>query len=136
MLVGTGELENKSKEKVKQLNIENKVMFLGFREDTSNLLNCMDFFIMPSLYEGLPVSVIEAQTSGLPVFVSKAIPDEAKINENFYKINSFDVKEWTNLIINDKVVDRTNAYKDAIKTGYDIKDTCNELEKIYKNLVK
>lgn len=133
LLVGTGELENMIKEKARQLYIENKVIFLGFREDTNNIFNSMDFFIMPSLYEGLPVSIIEAQTSGLHVFVSKGISDEAKINENFSKINSFDTKEWTNFILNAKVVDRTNAYNDVIKAGYDIKDTCRELEQIYIN---
>ena len=135
MLVGTGELETTIKEKVKQLNIEEKVMFLGFREDIDLLLNCMDIFIFPSFYEGLPVSIIEAQTSGLHVFVSNTISDEAKINENFNKINSFDIKEWTSSILNIKINERTNSYKNTIKAGYDIKDTCNMLEKIYKSLL-
>ena len=135
LLVGTGELKQKIKNKAHNLNIDNKVIFLGFREDINNLLNCMDIFIFPSFYEGLPVSIIEAQTSGLPVFVSNGISDDAKINENFYKIDSFDIKKWLNLILNIELKDRAYAYKNTIQSGFDIKDTCKELEKKYKELI-
>ena len=134
LLIGRGQLEKQIKDKVHNLDIDNKVIFIGFREDINLLLNCMDIFILPSIFEGLPVSIIEAQTSGLPVFVSNAISDEAKINSNFNKINSFELKEWTNLILNTELNERTNLYKNTIKAGYDIKDTCKKLKEIYKGI--
>ena len=136
LLVGTGNLEQQIKEKVHNLNIENKVIFLGFRKDIDLLLNCMDIFILPSFYEGLPVSIIEAQTSGLPVFVSNGISDEAKITNDFHKIESYDIKEWTSSILNIELEDRSNSYKDTIKKGYDIKQTCEILEDVYKGLIQ
>ena len=136
LLVGNGTLEQYIKDKVHNLNIDNKVIFLGFRDDINILLNCMDIFIFPSLYEGLPVTIIEAQTSGLPVFVSNGISEETKINHNFYKINSFDVGQWISSILNIELSERTNSYKDTIKAGYDIKDTCKSLERIYKSLIE
>lgn len=135
LLVGNGNLEYHIKEKVHNLNIDNKVIFLGFREDVNLLLNCMDIFIFPSLYEGLGVILIEAQTSGLPVFTSKNIPNEAKISKHFYKVNSFDLKKWTSLILNTKIQERTDSYKDTIKAGYDIKETAKQLERIYRNIM-
>ena len=136
LLVGTGSLENQIKEKVKQLKIEDKVIFLGFRTDIHEILNAIDVFIFPSFYEGFGNVVIESLTSGLPTFVSKGIPEEANISNNFHKINSFNIDEWKKEVLNIELKDRTNAYKDTIKSGYDIKETSKQLEDIYKELIK
>ena len=135
LLIGNGELEGLIKEKVKKLNISDKVYFLGFKNDIYNYLNAIDFFIFPSLHEGLPVSLIEAQTSGIPVFVSDNITDEANISDSFEKLKIDDSDLWANRILNAKTVDRKNAYKNTIKNGYDIRATANQLEKIYKSLM-
>ena len=90
LLVGDGELIDRIKNKVKELKLEDKVLFLGFREDIDKLMNAMDYFLFPSLYEGLGIVTIEAQTSGLLTFVSKEIPEDANITSNFYRIDSFD----------------------------------------------
>ncbi len=136
LLIGTGPTEKAIKRKVKELNIENKVLFLGFRTDVDKLLNAMDFFIFPSIHEGLGNVVIESLTAGLPTFVSSGIPEEANISKNFHKINTFDADEWAKEILNTKTGDRANAYKDTIKAGFDIKDASVKLEQIYTNLIK
>lgn len=136
LLIGTGKLEKEIKEKVKLLNIEDKVLFQGFRDDVSNLLNTMDVFLFPSLYEGFGNVVIESQTNGLPSFVSNGIPDEANISNNFHKLNTYDIEEWLKEILNVKIKDRKSAYKNTIKAGYDIKQTSKQLEQIYKDLIK
>ena len=136
LLIGIGKTEESIKKKVKELNIENKVLFLGFRTDVDKLLNSMDFFILPSINEGLGNVVIESLTSGLPTFVSNGIPEEANVSRNFHRINSFDASEWAKEILNTKPGDRVNAYKDIIKAGFDIKDSARELEQIYKNLME
>jgi len=70
MIIGRGELENKLKEEVKNLNLRNHVLFLGFREDTHELLKVMDIFVLPSLSEGMPLSLIEAMACSLPTIAS------------------------------------------------------------------
>ena len=134
VLVGIGPLENEIKKHIKELKIEDKVLLLGFREDINNLLNAFDIFIFPSLYEGLGISIIESQTNGLPTIVSSNIPEEANISKNFIQMKDFDINKWVNRINSIKIKNRTNAYKDTIKNGYDIKDVSKELEKIYKRI--
>jgi len=136
LLIGTGSLEDRIKEKVNKLNISDKVLFLGYRQDVNRLLNCMDKFIFPSIYEGLGISIIESQTNGLPTIVSKEVPEEANISKNFIKIDSFDIDRWVNKILSIKNNKRDNSYKDTIKNEYDIKDVSKKLEKIYKDLLK
>ena len=138
LLIGNGELEEKMKEKVNEFNIQDKVIFLGYREDVNSILNAMDIFIFPSLYEGLPVSLIEAQTNGLPVIVSKGVTDEAHISYNFIKIKSNDEKEWAKQVLdlNIEENERNNSYKNTINNGYDIKHTAGQLENIYKELMQ
>jgi len=79
MLVGKGELENKIKEQIANLGIEDKVIFTGVRSDIPALLSAMDVFVMPSFYEGMPNTVIEAQATGLPCVISDTITQEANI---------------------------------------------------------
>ncbi|MBP3802138.1 MAG: glycosyltransferase [Clostridia bacterium] len=136
LLIGSGELEERIKEKVKLLNISDKVFFLGYRDDVHNILNAIDILIFPSLHEGLPISLIEAQTNGLTVFVSNGVPDETNISDNFIKIKSNDKKYWCETILNTGInaEEREYAYKNTIKNGYDIKETTKKLEEIYKKI--
>lgn len=136
LLIGTGELEDKIKEKVNKLNIDDKVMFLEFRNDVDKLLNVFDMFLFPSFYEGLGNVVIESLTNGISTFVSAGVPEEANISNNFHKIDGFDVNKWIEEIQSAKKYNRENAYKDTIKKGYDINTVAKELEKIYKDLIK
>ena len=131
LLIGSGSLEETIKLKVKKLNLESKVLFLGYREDVGNLLNCMDVFLFPSLYEGFGISLIEAQTTGLSVVVSKGVTEEVKISNNFYRVNNFCLDDWINIINSIKTKNR----KTIINNNYDIKKTAKDLEKIYKDLV-
>ena len=79
ILVGEGELEEYVKEKVARKNISSKVYFLGIRSDIPALLSAMDIMIVPSFYEGMPNTVIEAQATGLPCLVSDRITREANV---------------------------------------------------------
>ena len=73
MLVGIGEKEQEIRDKVKTLGLTNCVKFMGFCKNTNELFWCMDVFLLPSLYEGLPVVGVEAQCTGLPCFISKDV---------------------------------------------------------------
>ena len=79
ILIGTGELEDEIRRKITELRIEKYVRFLGRRNDIPQLLSAMDVFVFPSLYEGMPNTVIEAQATGLPCLISNTITKEANI---------------------------------------------------------
>ena len=138
ILLGDGELKSEMESKVQKLNIQDKVLFLGFREDVNQILNAMDFFILPSTYEGLPVVLVEAQTNGLPVFCSDVVSEEAKITDEYYTIKLDDDCD----VIAKKICscqsceqNREYAYKKTIENGYDIDDVCNKLKTIYLKMM-
>ena len=136
ILIGEGENINKIKSKVNNLGLNDKVCFLENRNDVYKWLNVMDIFLFPSISEGLGLSIIESQTSGLPTFVSKNISDDANISNNFIRINSFDKEEWIKKIMYQDLEKRSHAYKDTINNNYDIKYTIKSIKKIYKDLIK
>ena len=136
LLIGTGFLEQEIKRKVEQLNIQNKIIFLEFRDDVNSLLNCIDIFLFPSIYEGLGIVLIEAQTSGAVVFASSKIPEEANISPYYNRVDTFELNDWVDKIKNTKLLDRKDAFLYTINNEYDIKTTALQLESIYKNLIK
>ena len=81
LLAGDGELRQDIEAQAKQLGIYDKVAFLGRRNDVYSLMQAMDVFVFPSLYEGFPVSVIEAQAAGLPCLISDGIPPESVLTD-------------------------------------------------------
>lgn len=137
LLIGDGELLPEVKSKVKKYGLSEKVVFLGHRDDISDILQAMDVFVFPSIFEGLGIVLIEAQFSNLPCVVSSAVPDESKISSNFYKI-SLEKKpiEWAKIILNCSLADRNNNYIQDIDMGYDIRTEVKELEKLYTNIRK
>lgn len=82
VLIGKGEDEEKLRAYAKQTNTEDKVVFLGFVNNTHEYLNAFDLFVFPSLFEGLPIAVIEAQANGLPVLMSDTISKQACVAGN------------------------------------------------------
>lgn len=84
VLVGTGSLQNVLEQKVTSLKLNDKVKFLGFRNDRYRIMQGMDSFVFPSLYEGFPVGIIEAEASGLPIFASENITKSVSFTSNIY----------------------------------------------------
>lgn len=93
-LIGDGPLEENIKNKVKSLNLEKSVYFLGVRNDVNNLMQAMDTFLFPSLYEGLGIVLIEAQCAGLPCIVSTEVPKEAEISNLIQFCTLSNIEEW------------------------------------------
>lgn len=132
MLVGAGEKEQEIREKVEKLNLTDQVKFMGFCDNTNELMWCMDVFLLPSLYEGLPVVGVEAQSAGLPCFMSKdVITDEVKITENvtFIELNK-SAEEWAEIIL-DSDLSRKDTYEEVKNARYLIEQTVEELENFY-----
>ena len=88
LLCGGGDLLPEYKKKAEDLGLGDKVRFLGVRKDVPDVLQVMNVFLFPSLFEGYPISLIEAQAAGVPVFASKTvIPEEIKITEEMHFIS-------------------------------------------------
>lgn len=95
LLIGDGILKNEILEIIKQLDLENNVRMLGFREDVSSILNAGDIYISTSKYEGLPIAAIEAQANGMYCILSTGVSQEAKITEHVKFIDlEYDVSVW------------------------------------------
>ncbi|MTL41083.1 glycosyltransferase, partial [Turicibacter sanguinis] len=125
LIVGEGELKSHLKSITKQLAIENNVIFLGVREDIDELMQGMDVLVFPSLYEGLPLTLIEAQTSGLKCLVSSNITSEVKItDELFFKDLEDSYIDWAKSILALVKENSRNTNKKKIEmSGYSIDKT-------------
>ncbi len=136
LLVGTGELEEAIKEKVKRLGIEENVIFAGTTRDANVFYQAMDVFVFPSLFEGLGIVVIEAQASGLHCIVSEEIPREAYITDLIEKMYLKDsAYKWAEKILQyNCTYEHKSTYEEIKKSGYDIKGTADYLVEFYTGI--
>lgn len=133
VLVGSGSLLNDIKEKVTSLNISDKVIFTGLRQDIADIMSAVDVFVFPSKYEGFPVTLVEAQCSDLPCIVSDTITDTVIISDKVktLSINSDPLiwaKEISNINISQK---RRNNCNMMINAGFDIASNAERLQNVY-----
>lgn len=142
MLLGTGALMESIKEKVDNLGLNDKVLFIGSTPEVPKYLSAFDITVLPSLYEGVPLSLIEAQSNGLKCIASTNVPDEVNITGNieFLPIDT-GTSVWVERLKNiDLTSDRESASNEAIKkitaAGYDINEQAFKLESYYNSLSK
>lgn len=133
LLIGHGPLMNEVKEKVKNLELEDCVKFLGQRNDTNELYQAMDIFCLPSLYEGLPVVGIEAQASGLLCFFSNTMTKETKvINSTIFLPLNDSANKWKTIIINNfKNYRRMDVSNEIESKKFNIFVEVKKLENMY-----
>jgi glycosyltransferase involved in cell wall biosynthesis len=133
LLIGDGELKPDIENKVNKAGLKDNVIFTGFRSDVNELLQAMDVFVLPSLYEGLPGAVTEAQISGLRCIVSDTVTNET----NFTGLAEFvSLKEspthWAEKILfYANGYERENMSESAKKAGFDIKENAKWLQEFY-----
>lgn len=137
LLIGEGELKKNIIEKVKNIGIEQNVIFLGTTNKISDYYQAMDLFVLPSKFEGLPVVGVEVQTNGLPCIFSENITEEMKITDNVTFLKIENAEDWADCILklerNSKRKDETEKIREK---GYDIICEANRLEKIYLEDIK
>ena len=141
-MIGEGEDEDKIRNRIEELGIEDKVIMLGLRKDIAELLQAMDVFVFPSNYEGLGIALLEAQASGLICFASdKVIPQEVKVTKELTFLQLGNPHVWSNAIVqNSYNNDREKMYESVKKSSYEIGVAAIELqenfilmEKTYEN---
>lgn len=133
--VGNGPLMNIIKERIKIEKLEKNIILLGIRKDIPVLLNKSDFMILPSKWEGLPITLIEAQASHVPCFISDTIIEDANLGLCTQISLDYNAKEWAEKI-NDFIDNKTyNNSLDIDKLNqFDIKNTVRQIEEIYSRL--
>ena len=139
LLIGHGELEEEMLARIKDYGLEDKVLFLGKREDIHQFYNAMDCFLLPSLYEGLPVVGVEAECSGLPVLFSSEIPRESSPCDDLGYFLSLQrsAREWAEKTISvakKSMLVRKDHSERVKKAGFDSENEGKELTKYYMNI--
>ena len=140
LLIGEGKLKENIEKEAKNFKIYNKIKFLGIRKDIEELLSAMDVFIFPSLFEGIPLTLLEAQASGIPIFLSETIDKRTIINDNLYvKSLKLEPQKWAEDILKlNKNDEKERMLKNTIieNTDYNIVKSSKKLEEIYLSYEK
>lgn len=139
-LCGDGELKEKIQKLVKQKNLTDKVVFTGSISNVNEYYSAFDCFVMPSLYEGLPVSGIEAQTSGLKCVFADTITKETTIiqeNVEYLSLNC-GAKKWASHIAKNLESERKNKAEvvDVVNTDFDINNLVKKLQDLFLTINK
>lgn len=143
LLISDGILMEEMINKARKLGVFEQVVFLGKTADVNNYLQAMDVFVLPSLYEGLPVVLIEAQSSGLPILVSNKVSKESNISKNMTFLSIDDTNCWVDNILEltskineiDRNLVSCSNIKKIIDAGYDIKENAKILKDYYNDFL-
>lgn len=134
LLVGSGPLEEETRQRAKELGIYENVIFTGVRSDIPSVLSAIDVIIMPSFYEGMPNAIIEAQATGLPCLISDAITKSADITGlvKFFPLSAAS-SEWADEAISMCSPVRQDTGAACIRAGYSIDDVTKKfVDAIFK----
>lgn len=127
--------------KIKMLGIEEEVLYLGRREDIHQFYNAMDCFLLPSLYEGVPVVGLEAESCGLPVFFSTEIPEESNVCNDigfFIKLEK-KAEYWAEYILEKikPIISLRHGHEEILKmAGFDSAMEGKKLQMYYERILK
>ena len=134
---GRGELESQLKERAAELGLSDAVRFLGVVSNVPEVLRAADAFVFPSVKEGLPLAVVEAQAAGLPATISTGVPDLALVSDRARRIPLDEgVDAWASFVLDDLaaavVRPRTDAADQVRAHGFDIVETAARLSGFYE----
>lgn len=134
ILAGDGELREKAERKAEELGISSYVRFLGVRSDVPDLMQAMDVFLMPSIYEGLPLVLVEAQAAGLPCVISDSIPNDCDLEGSRIARLPLPVsaRQWAEAVIGAfGVTQRATGIDNVKRAGFDVCEMASWLETFY-----
>lgn len=137
VLAGRGSLQRDLERLVEKSGLAERVVFLGLVEDTASLYSGLDLVIMPSLYEGLPVSLVEAQANSLRCLCSDRVDKDSNVGGlvEFLSIDNDPYDEWSAAIAKHSAARREhmpNVIERITENGYNISETVKRLEEIYQ----
>ena len=131
LLLGDGPLQEHIKQKTESLGLSNVVIFAGLQKDPAPFYSAMDVFVFPSLWEGLPLTLVEAQYAGLQCLVSENITEETIITNNVHAVSLNEVKSLCEKIVSSIISDnRENLQINSRR--FDIEKSYKMLESVYQ----
>lgn len=134
MLVGEENDGGETRALAEKLNVADKVMFTGSRDDIPELLCAMDIFMFPSRFEALPIAPIEAQAAGLPCIVSTGVPEEIKVTDSFARLSlDAPAEQWIEKIAEFSAFDRTKSDLTELKARYSAQSIARKLNALYES---
>ncbi|NER15577.1 glycosyltransferase family 1 protein [Spongiivirga citrea] len=135
ILIGDGPLRQEVEHQGKQLGIDTNIYFLGVRDDIPQLYQMMDVFIFPSLYEGLPVTLVEAQAAGLKIFASDSITPEIAITDDIKFLSITEAPNlWAKEVLKYTKPEKKNNIELVVNNGFDIVENARAMESFYLGL--
>lgn len=139
LLIGVGKDLDRIKEKAYKMKLENFIIFVGEVSNTEDYYNLMDVFILPSLYEGIPLTLVEAQISGVRCIVSSTITDDSDFQLGLLKFIDIDkknVSDWKNEILYPSIDNQDKTFNERhkiiTKKGYNVKKNIEKIEALYE----
>lgn len=132
LICGEGDLENEILHRAEELHVEDSLIMPGRCNNINEMLQAMDVYVMPSLYEGLTVAAVEAQCAGLPTLISDMMSEETVLLKTC-KILSLkaSAREWAEHVLEYKDVKREYTGNEIKRAGYDVKKTADYMQKFY-----
>ena len=135
LLVGAGELKPQIEKQVKGAGIEKNVIFTGLCSEVEKMLQVMNVFLFPSIYEGLPVSIVEAQAAGLPCLISDKVPIECKKTKLVHQLElSKSSEEWAKKVIELSKIEKCDTSEEIKAAKFDISENAKELQTYYLDI--
>lgn len=131
--LGVGPLESAAREKAQALGIADRVIFAGLQRDTAAYYDAMDAFLLPSLFEGLPVTLVEAQAAGLPCFVSDTVDVTSGFCSGVQFLPLNNAPAWADALLATPLTRNPQATRQVRAAGYDIVNTARFLQEFYLN---
>ncbi|MBO5497401.1 MAG: glycosyltransferase family 1 protein [Oscillospiraceae bacterium] len=132
LLVGDGPLQEETARRAVELGVADDVLMTGNRDDVPELLGAMDRFVLPSLWEGLPVTAVEAQAAGLPCFLSDSITRDVDITPLVHYLPLGNPDAWADEILGDHP--RRDVRADIVRAGFDVQGSARKLSELYLRL--
>ena len=131
LLIGDGPLKKGIEQEVKELDLNNNVIFTGIKSNVNDYYQVMDVFVLPSLQEAFPVVAIEAQASGLPCLFSNCMTDKVAICNSKQLSLNLSAKQWADEILKYRGFMRKNENKIMKEKGFDIKECAKQIQSFY-----
>lgn len=140
LIIGDGNLREEMLNRISEYGLEDKVLYLGRREDIHQFYNAMDCFLLPSLYEGLPVVGVEAECHGLPMFYSTEIPKESSVSgeTGVFLDLGIGAEKWAEIVLEktkSSMMRRTDQREKARMAGFDSEEEGRRLTEWYENTI-
>ena len=133
LLVGEGALQQQAVRKAVELGVADDVIMTGNRNDVPELLGAMDRFCFPSLWEGLPVTLVEAQAAGLPCIISDTITHDVDVSPLVTRLPPEDAERWADELLDPRHY-RADATAFIVRSGFDVRSSAQRMFELYSRL--